>query len=218
MKNFIKSSMSISMITVLMCAFSNAQTTIVSNAGANKSTCCASPPPTYTLIGSGSCTGCIGTAPTEGWYSGNTTTPIASVGTGTTVMVTPLVYPAYYWHWYMSGTALSIAWDRMDITVVGPSCCRAANPNGGGEIESGKSITVVQIPGDNNLSIFVKEDQENSQVEIFDMQGRSVYSQVHSIRAGENLNINASIFEKGVYSISISNGNETMLTQKFIIQ
>ena len=82
---------------------------------------------------------------------------------------------------------------------------------------SGGTVSVYPNPSNGNFIISFSNISEHVSVQVVDMQGRLIYSQIEGLKVGKENVISLDNVERGVYLISVSS-NKGRYTQSIVIQ
>ena len=82
---------------------------------------------------------------------------------------------------------------------------------------SGGTVSVYPNPSNGNFIVSLSNISEHVSVQVVDMQGRLIYSQIEGLKVGKENTISLDNVERGVYLISVSS-NKGRYTQSIVIE
>ena len=82
---------------------------------------------------------------------------------------------------------------------------------------SGATVSVYPNPSNGNFIISLSNISEHVSVQVVDMQGRLIYSQIEGLKVGKENVISLDNVERGVYLISVSS-DKGRFTQSIVIE
>ena len=82
---------------------------------------------------------------------------------------------------------------------------------------SGGTVSVYPNPSNGNFIISLSNISEHVSVQVVDMQGRLIYSQIEGLKVGKENVISLDNVERGVYLISVSS-DKGRYTQSIVIE
>ena len=82
---------------------------------------------------------------------------------------------------------------------------------------TGSNVSIYPNPSNGNFIVSLSNISEQVSVQVVDMQGRLIYSQIEGLKVGKENVISLDNVERGVYLISVSS-NKGRYTQSIVIE